>query len=322
MNQADLKKILSEHKLWLRTNGKRGKCANLEGLDLKESELYKVELKKARLSKVNLKSAYLVDANFEATDLEGANLQGANLAGTNLSSANLKYAELEMADFSDANLQNANLREADLDEAIFVNANLQGANLEEANLFSASMENANLIGANLKNAILEGANLEGASLDGANISGADFTNAVIRDTDKEELIQRNGKGSVTMKKIRFDSKILETAKSKFIDKIITAVNQEDIKDVVVDKFGIASINSINIKNGDIFIYNNKIAFRLEFEATTSLSCILDSEGNLLEDISQISVDSPADVKKNKWSEPKIKGDDSIIELSGTVESTK
>ena len=101
-----------------------------------------------------------------------------------------------------------------------------------------------------------------------------------------------------MKKITIDPNILKKAKSQFIETVITAVNQEQIKDVVVEKYGLASINGINIKNGDILSHNNKITYRLEFETTILLSCLLDSEVNLIDGVSQISVDNSTDVKEN------------------------
>jgi uncharacterized protein YjbI with pentapeptide repeats len=327
MNQAVLDKILSEHRRWLKTKGISGKCANLERLDLKKIGLYKVELKKARLCRANLKSSNLGGANLEAADLEGANLQDANLEGANLSSANLafanlKHANLEMADLSAANLHNANLKQAQLDEATLVYTNFQGANLEKASLFSAEVEDANFIDANLKNALLDFTSLDGACFDGANLTGANFTKAIINDTDLEDLIRSYREDSSIMKKNNIDNHILEQAKSEFIEKIITAVNQEQIKDVVVEKYGIKSINSINIKNGDIISHNSQIAYRLEFETTILLSCILDSDGNLLDEISQISVDSSADVRDNSSTESDNKGDDSIVVLDRTIGSTE
>jgi len=327
MNQAKLKSSLSAHALWLKTNGEKGKCVNFEGSDLREVELYKANLTRARLSRANLENAYLANANLEAADLQGANLQNANLEGANLSLANLESANLrnvcmESADLSDANLQNADLEEAELDEAVLVNANLQGANLEKTSLFSADLDLTNFIDANLKDALLNCVSCEGACFDGANLSGTNFTNATIEDTKLEGLTQENGGDSVIIKKVNLDSNIMEKAKSKFIEKVITAFDQEQIKDVVVEQYGITSINDINIKNGDILSNNNQIVYRLEFETTILLSCILDSEGNILDGISQISADSSTDVKENNLSESETKGDNSIIELNDISKSTE
>ncbi len=97
MKQSELKAVLEDHHLWIQSDGKQGKRANLEG------------------------------ANLQGANLEGANLQGANLHGANLRLANLQ----------DANLDAANLRLANLDAANLRGANLQGADLESAILVDA-----------------------------------------------------------------------------------------------------------------------------------------------------------------------------------------
>ena len=74
MKQSELDTILKDHRLWVESDGKQGKQANLR------------------------------DAN-----LVGANLQGANLGG-----ADLRYANLVDANLVDANLWNANLQGAKL----------------------------------------------------------------------------------------------------------------------------------------------------------------------------------------------------------------
>ncbi len=102
MKQSELKAILEDHILWLGSDGKQGKRANLE-------DAY---LEGANLEGANLEDAYLMDAG-----LYGANLQGANLHGAGLQGANLQ----------DANLQGANLQDAHLRLASLRNASLQGA---------------------------------------------------------------------------------------------------------------------------------------------------------------------------------------------------
>ena len=66
MNQASLKKILSDHCLWVNDEGGERanlSCANLSG---------------ANLSCANLSGANLSDANLSNANLLGANLRGAN----------------------------------------------------------------------------------------------------------------------------------------------------------------------------------------------------------------------------------------------------
>jgi len=64
MNQEELNKIIKEHKLWLVSNGTKGKRADLRGVDLR--------------------GANLEGANLWGVDLEGVNLKEADLRGANL----------------------------------------------------------------------------------------------------------------------------------------------------------------------------------------------------------------------------------------------
>lgn len=139
IDEAELNKILSNHKLWLmgEPNGIR---ANLSGVDLEY-------------------------ANLSGADLGDANLSGADLGGADLGGANLWYADLRGADLRDANLGCADLGYADLG----------GANLSGADLSGADLRGANLKGACLWNANLYGANLGGANLDGANFWSTDLS---------------------------------------------------------------------------------------------------------------------------------------------------
>ena len=112
---TELKSILTEHKLWLESNGKQGTRAILRG----------------------------------------ANLRGANLKGANLNDANLTRANLTRANLNDANLTRANLTRANLVGADLTRANLQGADLWDANLFRANLNGADLMGAVLTNTVLD-----------------------------------------------------------------------------------------------------------------------------------------------------------------------
>ena len=139
IDEAELNKILSNHKLWLmdESNGIR---ADLSGVDLEYADL-------------------------DGADLRDANLSGADLRGADLRSANLWYADLRGADLRDASLGCADLGYADLG-----GANLSGADLEYADL-----KDADLRGANLGHANLYGADLGGADLGGANLWSTDLS---------------------------------------------------------------------------------------------------------------------------------------------------
>lgn len=149
MDQETLASILKEHKLWLESDEKSGKRADLSEKNLKFANLRRANLRRANLRGADLLGANLLEANLERADLHGANLFGANLIRANLHKADLFGTNLIRTDLLGANLERANLERA----------NLLGANLERADLRSADLFGANLIRANL-----DGANLDGACL--------------------------------------------------------------------------------------------------------------------------------------------------------------
>ena len=138
IDEAELNKILSNHKLWLmdESNGIR---ANLSGVDLEYA---------------NLDGADLRDANLSGADLRGADLGGANLWYADLRGADLRDANLGCADLGYANLSGANLSGANLDGADLKSTDLRGTNLGHVNLWSADLSGADLSGANLWSADL------------------------------------------------------------------------------------------------------------------------------------------------------------------------
>jgi uncharacterized protein YjbI with pentapeptide repeats len=71
MNQNEIKEILTQHKVWLASNRKKGKKADFAGANLKGTIL-----ENANLQGANLQGADLYDA-----DLRGANLKGTILEG-------------------------------------------------------------------------------------------------------------------------------------------------------------------------------------------------------------------------------------------------
>lgn len=193
MDQKELKKILAEHKKWLKSDGKTGVKANLHGVELIEIDLWKANLQDADLGNANLTGANLQGANLSGANIEESFLRQANLTGTNLREANLQKADLQEADLTNADLDGVSLKGArlwlaKLTKASLVNANLESADLKEADLQEANLKKANMYEANLQEANLEkaclfGAYLWGASLQGANLIDADLQEAELQDSD-------------------------------------------------------------------------------------------------------------------------------------------
>ena len=90
MDNNKIRKMLKQHRLWLKCNG--GERINL----------HRVELRNADLRNVNLCGADLREA-----DLHGADLSGADLSWTNLCYTDLSYANLYGANLLDAYLYGA-----------------------------------------------------------------------------------------------------------------------------------------------------------------------------------------------------------------------
>ncbi|KAJ9430495.1 pentapeptide repeat-containing protein [Enterobacter sp. Sphag1F] len=112
MNLSQLEIILRAHKIWVRSEGQKGKRADLSFMDLRGAPLDNADLTRAIMI--------------------GANLQGASLNNTLLCRAFMPFADLSgttllNTDFSHAKLMAANLRDADMRTARLEGADLQGA---------------------------------------------------------------------------------------------------------------------------------------------------------------------------------------------------
>ena len=135
----NLECILAAHKLYVETNGKKGKPADLRG--------------------AGLPGTILTDADFGYIDLSGADLTNVCLMSADLSNANLREINLSKTDLRGANLSNASLIKANLR-----GANLRGANLFKANFFKADLRETDLRETDLSSVDLYGADLRGAKL--------------------------------------------------------------------------------------------------------------------------------------------------------------
>ena len=107
MNAEKLKKILTDHKVWLESGKRRGKRADLSGADLNCADLTGADL-----SYTDLTGASLHNANLHSADLRNANLTGADLRYANLNRADLTGAHFELEFKSVRYFRNAIFSEA------------------------------------------------------------------------------------------------------------------------------------------------------------------------------------------------------------------
>ena len=210
IDQETLSVILKEHQLWLKSNGVKGKYANLSNKNLTEANLEGANLANADLGRANLRNA----------DLGGANLGGANLGGANLANADLGNAYLKRTNLRDAYLKGAILRGADLG-----GADLRIADFKIADLRGANLIGADLRGADLRDADLEGANLEGANLAKANLNTQFFGSAGLFTDDLQRKLQSS---EATIRELEEKLKQAQQAQSETVknDEEITKLNAQ------------------------------------------------------------------------------------------------
>src|SRR5437867_552378 len=101
--RADLDKILTRHDLWLKTKGRKGARAVLDGSKLKGAKL-----RNAILQQLSLGNADLSASDLSNSDLTSAYLKGADLSQANLANAVLKGTQMEEATLRKAILTGAN----------------------------------------------------------------------------------------------------------------------------------------------------------------------------------------------------------------------
>lgn len=172
ITQAELNKILENHKHWL--------SEDIDGWEDMKADLSYLDLSYFNLDNMNLSDVNLKEANLTGVDLISTNLTNANLIRVNLSKANLSFADLTFANLTNAKLVRANLSKASLRGAILKNANLRSAELRSTELRSAELSDANLEFADLTNADLSDAMLENANLRNANLRSANLRSAKLR----------------------------------------------------------------------------------------------------------------------------------------------
>ncbi len=115
---AEVAFVLAAHQLWLETDGREGKRAELYGADVRECLDEGADLRDATLRRCNLSGLSLKGANLERADLSGADLRGVNFTGANMKEARLFNADLEGADLRGAKvLKSAQLCGCDLSYA-------------------------------------------------------------------------------------------------------------------------------------------------------------------------------------------------------------
>ena len=193
------------------------------GLDLSETNLYRVKLKSINanysifsyciMRHSDLTGSRLDHSVFSSADLFEVCLDDVNLREANLNKCNLRKTSGKNADFSESflneaifsesdysnakfekatgkevkfrgtRLRNAILNNCNITESEFQDANFEGAKLDEAKMYGSNFIKANFNNSSMKGVFLNGADLLGAKFLNANLQDADLRGANIKNAD-------------------------------------------------------------------------------------------------------------------------------------------
>jgi len=164
-----LARTLQAHELYVDSQQRSGKRANLDSTDLAGKSFAG-----RKLWHIRMQRADLADADFAGADLRRAILIGATMQRGRLTAADLTGGRLNGINLTDADCKGVCMAEADIEFAIMANSDFRKANFRDADMSGAIFDAADLSGADLSGANLEGADLERSILTGAKIKGTKF----------------------------------------------------------------------------------------------------------------------------------------------------
>ena len=85
-----------------------------------------------------------------------------------------------------------------------------------------------------------------------------------------------------MSRVTITTDIVENAKRELIEKIISNIDMDRIREICTDVHGIKEFERVDFSAGDITAYQDAVAYFLEFEVTFKFPVLLDGEGNALQ----------------------------------------
>ncbi len=92
-----------------------------------------------------------------------------------------------------------------------------------------------------------------------------------------------------------DPAVIKSGENELIDAITADMDWGVIGKVFLEKHKLDIDDDVEYKNGDIVVYNNQIAYKLEFDVKVNLSILLDREGNYM----SLSTDLDSDTAEER-----------------------
>lgn len=84
-----------------------------------------------------------------------------------------------------------------------------------------------------------------------------------------------------MATITFGEHVIGDSIRELIEKIKSNIDLEQVRAVCREQHGIAAVENIDLKDGDIVTYRDQVAFKLDFEIRFVLPVMIDRQGNCI-----------------------------------------
>lgn len=96
-----------------------------------------------------------------------------------------------------------------------------------------------------------------------------------------------------------DSEVIKDGEKELIDAVTADLDWGAIEEVFRKEHRLGIEEDVEYKKGDIVVYDNQVAYKLEFEVKVTLSVLLDREGNYLSVASSGDLDKTQDEDKGE-----------------------
>ena len=103
--------------------------------------------------------------------------------------------------------------------------------------------------------------------------------------------------------------VIKNGESELIDAITTDMDWVAIEKVFWEKHKLNIDDDVEYKKGDIVVYNNQIAYKLEFDVKVNLSILLDRDGNYMSVSTSLDLDDTKEEDEKSLSDEPGQVDD-------------
>ena len=169
VTKEEIKVILDNHRLWLKTGHKQGKRANLSFCDLHFFDLSDRVFDYADLSRANLECSNLSHSSFNNTNLYDAKLMLADLSYCDFTSANLDDVQCKSTKFQCSMFSDCTFRFAHADWTNFSNTQFFDVNFDHATMFDCDFTSSLIRNCSLVDTAMTACKLEKLRLSNTNM---------------------------------------------------------------------------------------------------------------------------------------------------------